>query len=94
MIEKKIKIPEIARLSSKGQVVIPKVIRDALKLEPGMPLAVDVSKGMIIMKPIRSSIEEEDLRVLEEVSKAWDEIEKGEYRHAKVEDFLKEIRKW
>lgn len=81
-------------MSSKSQVVIPKVIRDALKLEPGMSLVVDVSKGMIIMKPIRSPIEEEDLRVLEEVSKAWDEIEKGEYRHAKVEDFLKEIRKW
>ena len=94
MVKRKIRIPEIARLSSKGQIVIPKVIRDALKLEPGMPLAVDVSRGMIIMKPIRSPIEEEDLRVLEEVGKAWNEIERGEYRRAKVEDFLREIKKW
>ncbi|WP_456473868.1 AbrB/MazE/SpoVT family DNA-binding domain-containing protein [Candidatus Pyrohabitans sp.] len=94
MTERKIKIPEIARLSSKGQVVIPKVIRDALKLEPGMPLAVDMSRGMIIMKPIRGPIEDEDFRVLEEISKAWDEIERGEYRRAKVEDFLREIKKW
>ncbi len=94
MVRRKIKIPEIARLSSKGQVVIPKVIRETLKLEPGMPLAVDVSRGMIIMKPIRSPIGEEDLRVLEEVSKAWDEIENGEYRRAKVENFLREIQEW
>ena len=94
MAEKKIRIPEIARLSSKGQVVIPKGIRESLKLEPGMPLAVDVSRGMIIMKPLRSPIDEEDLKVLEEVDRAWHEIERGEYRRARVEDFLREIKKW
>ncbi len=94
MVRRKIRTPEIARLSSKGQVVIPKGIREALKLEPGTPLAVDVSRGMIIMKPIRSPIEEEDLRALEEVGEAWDEIERGEYRRARVKDFLMEIRKW
>jgi len=94
MSKRKIRIPEIARLSSKGQIVIPKGIREALKLEPGMPMAVDVSRGMIIIKPIRNPIEEEDIRILEEIEKAWNEIEKGEYRHAKVKDFLREIKKW
>lgn len=85
---------EIARISTKGQVVIPKVFRDLLKLEPGTPMAVDVSSGMLVMKPVRSPITEKDCKVLEEVNEAWKEIERGEYKKAKTEDFLKEIREW
>ena len=51
---------------------------------------MDVSGRMIIMKPIRSPIEEENFRVPE----GWQSLERGEYcRAAKVEDFLKEIKK-
>jgi bifunctional DNA-binding transcriptional regulator/antitoxin component of YhaV-PrlF toxin-antitoxin module len=79
MMEKKakIKIPEITRVSSKGHVVIPKIFREALKREPGTPLAVEMRLGMLVMKPIRSPIEEEDLKILEEVGRAWEEIERG-----------------
>jgi len=90
----KIKIPEIARISSKGQIVIPKVFREALKLEPGTPMAVDIHHGLLIMKPIRSPIVEEDFKILEEIGRAWEEIERGEYRSAKVDDFLREIKEW
>lgn len=95
-MEKKIKpqIPEIARISSKGQIVIPKIFRNALQLKPGAPIAVDMRKGILIMKPVRSPIDEGDFRILEEVSKAWEEIERGEHRRAKAEDFLREIKKW
>ncbi len=85
---------EIARISTKGQIVIPKAFRKILNLEPGTPLAVDVNKGMLIMKPVRSPIEEADFKVLEEVREAWEEIERGEYKKAKTEDFLKEIKEW
>jgi bifunctional DNA-binding transcriptional regulator/antitoxin component of YhaV-PrlF toxin-antitoxin module len=88
------KIPEIARMSSKGQVVIPKVFRNAMKLTTGAPMAVDMRGDMLIMKPIRSPIEEEDFRILKEVEEAWEEIERGEYKRAKVEDFLREIKEW
>jgi AbrB family looped-hinge helix DNA binding protein len=90
----KVKIPEIARMSSKGQVVIPKAFRDALRLGPGSPMAVDMSRGMLIMKPIRSPMAEDDFKILEEVGRAWDELERGEYKRAKAEDFLREIKKW
>ncbi|MDI6655415.1 MAG: AbrB/MazE/SpoVT family DNA-binding domain-containing protein [Candidatus Hydrothermarchaeota archaeon] len=95
-MEKKIKhrIPEIARISSKGQMVIPKIFRNALQLKPGAPIAVDMHKGMLIMKPVKSPIDEEDFRILEEVGKAWEEIERGEYERARAEDFLREIKKW
>lgn len=38
-------------LSSKGQVVIPKSIREALQLEPGDTLVAEVSGGIINLRP-------------------------------------------
>ena len=38
-------------LSSKGQIVIPKDIRDALRLKPGERLTVTLKGGKIIMEP-------------------------------------------
>jgi AbrB family looped-hinge helix DNA binding protein len=42
---------ERIRLSSKGQVVIPKSIRDALGLEPGDELEAEVSGGVLTLHP-------------------------------------------
>lgn len=87
--------PELTRLSSRGQVVIPKKIRERLNLKVGTPLAIDVmDTGIIVIKEIKSPVEEEDLKILKEVNEAWERIEMGEYRKAKVDDFLKEIDKW
>ena len=41
----------ITRLSSKGQVVLPKPVRDALGLEPGDELWVEVEEGAIRIVP-------------------------------------------
>lgn len=87
--------PEITRLSSKGQIVIPQKFRRKLGLKIGCPLAIDVTDtDMIVLKAIKSPIEEEDLKVLKEINEAWERIERGEYRKAKVDEFLKEIEKW
>ncbi len=40
------------RLSTKGQIVIPKKVRDELGLEPGDPLAIGVSGDMIVLRKI------------------------------------------
>jgi len=87
--------PEITKLSSRGQVVIPKKIRERLNIKAGTPLAIDVmDTGMIVIKEIKSPVEEEDIKILKEVNEAWERIGRGEYRKAKVDDFLKEIDKW
>lgn len=42
---------EVTRLSSKGQVIIPKALRDAYHWEPGQELiAIDVGDG-VLLKP-------------------------------------------
>ncbi len=43
-------------LSSKGQLVIPKPIRDALGLEEGTRLHVTVAEGKIILEPETASL--------------------------------------
>ena len=39
-------------MSSKGQVVIPKPVREALGLKPGTPLRVSVEGKKVILEPI------------------------------------------
>lgn len=45
---------EITRMSSKGQIVIPKKIRDEFGLHPGENFAVFGRKGTIILKKVET----------------------------------------
>ena len=42
----------LARLSSKGQVVLPKTLREALHLQPGTQFDVRVVDGAILLQPL------------------------------------------
>jgi len=42
----------VVRLSSKGQLVIPKSIRDALGLRPGTQFNINLTEGKILLEPI------------------------------------------
>ena len=55
--------PEIVRLSSKGQLVIPRAIREQLHWEPGMELTVvPAGRGIMIQpKPRKGKHRLEDL---------------------------------
>lgn len=41
---------EITRLSSKGQMVVPKSVRDALKLAPGTELVVEPGRDCFVVR--------------------------------------------
>jgi len=45
----------LAKLSSKGQLVIPKAVRQALGLRRGTQLRVQLNEGKIILEPMRTS---------------------------------------
>jgi len=44
------------RLSARGQVVLPKEIRDRLHLEEGQELTVEIVSDTIVMRPIERSV--------------------------------------
>ena len=46
------KAPVRSRMSSRGQVVLPKEIREALGLQPGTYLDVRIEDGGIILRPV------------------------------------------
>jgi len=48
----------LTRLSSKGQLIIPKAIRQALRLQPGTQFNIQLTEGKILLEPVMpSSIE-------------------------------------
>ena len=86
--------PELTRVSSKGQLVIPQDIRKKLDIKEGNTFAVTSKDDLVILKKIKNPILKEELRILNEVEEAWKEIEKGECIKTTKEDFLKELEEW
>ena len=70
---------EFTKLSSKGQIVIPKKIREKLHLEDGTPFAVVEQGEEIIIKKIK----------MPEI-KSWNEIARPFREAAKKSGFTKE----
>lgn len=58
---------EIARLSSKGQLVIPKKIRDKMKWQTGDHIIIEPGDEHIMIR--RATLE----TILEEADREWDE---------------------
>ncbi|MCO5191229.1 MAG: AbrB/MazE/SpoVT family DNA-binding domain-containing protein [Anaerolineae bacterium] len=76
------------KLSTKGQVIIPRTIRDAMRLEPGVRFEVEIDGNCIILKPIeyidpidvlyglfageKSMLDDLEAEHAAEVAKDWD----------------------
>ena len=48
----------ITVLSTKGQIVIPKQIREALHLQAGMRFSVEIEEDRIVLRPLKGSVAE------------------------------------
>ena len=51
--------PTITKISSKGQLVIPKDIRDRLKIEPGTRFGILVEDNRIVLQPVNRRLVDE-----------------------------------
>ena len=85
---------EFTRVSSKGQIVIPKDIRDNLNIQEGDLLAAVSEENVIILKKIDPKITEEEKILLKRIKEAWDSIDRGEYTEMEGSVLLKEMKKW
>ncbi|MBL7206129.1 MAG: AbrB/MazE/SpoVT family DNA-binding domain-containing protein [Candidatus Aenigmarchaeota archaeon] len=87
-------IPELTRMSSKGQVVIPKHMRKNMHIAEGSVFAISsFDDDMLLLKKVENPITKEELELAKEAKNAWEEVEKGEYTESSAEDFLKELGK-
>jgi len=93
-MKKEIEIPELTKASSKGQIVIPTSIREKLGVKEGSVFAITAKKDMVVLKKLDTKMKAEDLKTLKLIEEAWEDIEKGKYRVATVDNFFKEMAKW
>ena len=84
----------ITRMSSKGQIVIPKDMRGEIK--EGEKLIIIEGNGKLILKKA-SKIDEnfqEDLEFARRTEEAYREIEKGNFIKVDSENLFEEMMKW
>lgn len=85
-------IPEIARVSSKGQIVIPTDIRQRLGIREGSVFAVSSVDGdMVVMKKVKNPVTREDIETLADVKRAWKQIERGEGSTYTFKEFMDKL---
>ena len=85
---------EIARVSSKGQLVIPQDIRQKMKIKEGSLIAVASYGDMVLLKKVKNFINDEDMQSLKLVEEAWEDIEKGRYKTTSLSHFMRQAREW
>jgi len=82
----------IAKVSTKGQIVIPSGMRKGIK--SGDTFLIVKEDGRLVMKSMKEVAVElkDDLLFAVRVENAWKDREKGKFETRPKDDFLKELR--
>lgn len=82
----------IAKVSTKGQIVIPTGLRKDIKT--GDEFLIVRDNGRLVLKNVKSVADEMkyDLFFADKVDKAWRDYEKGKFVKKTKDEFLKELR--
>lgn len=92
---KKHQFIEFTKASTRGQVVIPQDIREAMKIKDGSLFAIMQPKAdIIIMKKVDAKVTGEDLELLKKAESAWEDIKAGRFKKHSREEFLKLMKSW
>ena len=84
---------DIVKVSSKGQVVLPKSLREKLDIKKDSFVAMTNVDGAVILKKIQG-MSRDDYETLVGVAEAWKQIKDGKCRTYTKEDFLKKLKEW
>ncbi|HHT9138586.1 MAG TPA: AbrB/MazE/SpoVT family DNA-binding domain-containing protein [Candidatus Wunengus sp. YC60] len=83
-------------ISSKGQIAIPKEIRDSLHIKSGDRLVYTVDGGRIVLEPVVSVPRSHSYfwtpEVQEKVKKADENFKAGNFKTYKIDKFVKELK--
>lgn len=91
-MKKEMVIWKIAKMNSRGQIVIPKELRKDIKKDEIFLLIK--KRNQIILRKASSKKMAKDLKSAYSLERAWKQIEQGKCRTMKSEDFLKELKNW
>lgn len=80
---------EMVTVQGRGQIVIPKDVREALSISDGDALAVYATDNVIVMKPFRRPTEEEFSEWLEE-AQGW--AKDAGIRKKDINDAVRSVR--
>ena len=83
-------------ISSKGQIAIPKEIRDSLHIKSGDRLVYKVDGGRIVLEPVVSVPRSQSYfwtpEVQKKVKKADENFKVGNFKTYKIDKFVKELK--
>ena len=84
----------ITKISSKGQIVIPKEMRGGLK--EGDKLLIIQKDGNLIVKKATNLDKnfKEDLEFAKRTEEAYRQHERGDFMRMDFDEFIKEMEKW
>ncbi|MFT4308629.1 MAG: AbrB/MazE/SpoVT family DNA-binding domain-containing protein [Candidatus Woesearchaeota archaeon] len=84
----------IAKMSTKGQIVIPKELREGL--EAGDEFLIIRDEDRFVLKPMEGVAEElrEDIEFSKRIKAAWERYDRGEFTTMDSTEFLEELKKW
>jgi len=85
---------DVTKLSSKGQVVIPRDMREEFNI--GDKFVIIKKDHQFILKPLQDLGINfmEDLKFAKRTIDALERYEKGNFKEASINDFLDELEKW
>jgi len=84
----------IAKMSTKGQIVIPAQLRE--NMHSGDEFLIVKDEGRMILKNVREIAEnlKDDIAFARKTDAAWKRIEEGKGVKMEFDDFIQEMKKW